>query len=43
MMSENEKESLVEDIKKELYLDNKDKGDQEASEQDLKGENDTIE
>lgn len=26
MMSESEKESLVEDIKKELYLDNKDKG-----------------
>ena len=25
-MSESEKESLVEDIKKELYLDNKDKG-----------------
>ena len=26
MMSENERESLVEDIKKQLYLDNKDKG-----------------
>ena len=25
-MSENERESLVEDIKKQLYLDNKDKG-----------------
>ena len=26
MMSENERASLVEDIKKQLYLDNKDKG-----------------
>ena len=26
MMSESEKQNLVEDIKKELYLDNKDKG-----------------